>query len=128
MNSDYFEKITKKSASLFKAATLCGAIAGGGSPLENDSLAEFGENFGIAFQIRDDLSDIISLKEGATPNLNDLQTLPLIHMNNGKCFGKNLFKVFLQINWKMVQNKRLLQKNSMSSWKILDLSLTAKEK
>ena len=59
---DYFEKIMKKSASLFRAATLCGAIAGGGSSLENDSLAEFGENFGIAYQIRDDLSDIISLK------------------------------------------------------------------
>ena len=28
---DYFEKIRKKSASLFRAATLCGAIAGGGS-------------------------------------------------------------------------------------------------
>jgi geranylgeranyl pyrophosphate synthase len=77
---DYFEKIMKKSASLFRAAALCGSIAGGGSKLENVSLEEFGENFGIAYQIRDDLSDIASLREGATPNLNDLQTLPLIHM------------------------------------------------
>jgi geranylgeranyl pyrophosphate synthase len=90
---DYFEKIMKKSASIFRAATLCGAIAGGGSSLENDSLAEFGENFGIAYQIRDDLSDIISLREGATPNLNDFQTLPLIHMNSA---ANSLEKNFLQ--------------------------------
>ena len=93
---DYFEKIRKKSAALFRAATLCGAIAGGGSSLENESLAEFGENYGMAYQIRDDLSDIIFLKEGATPNLNDSQTLPLIHMNNSSnSLGKNLLQSFL---------------------------------
>jgi len=93
---DYFEKIRKKSAALFRAATLCGAIAGDGSPLENNSLAEFGENFGIAYQIRDDLSDIISLKEGETPSLNDLQTLPLIHLNTAASSSeKNLLQSFL---------------------------------
>ena len=92
---DYFEKITKKSASLFRAATLCGSIAGGGSSLENESLAEFGENFGMAFQIRDDLSDIFSLKEGVTPSLNDLQTLPLIHMNTVGYMGKKILQSFL---------------------------------
>jgi len=79
---DYLEKITKKSASLFKAATLCGAIAGEGSSLEKNSMAEFGENFGIAYQIRDDLSDITTLKENLALNPNDFQTLPLIHMKN----------------------------------------------
>lgn len=93
---DYFEKIMKKSASLFSAATLCGAIAGGGSLLENDCLEEFGENFGVAYQIRDDLSDIVSLRGGATPNTNDLQTLPLIHMNSSaNSLEKNLLKSFL---------------------------------
>ena len=79
---DYFEKITKKSASLFKVATLCGAIAGEGSSLEKDSLAEFGEKLGMAYQIRDDLSDVTTLKEDLALNLNDFQTLPLIHMKN----------------------------------------------
>jgi geranylgeranyl pyrophosphate synthase len=93
---DYFEKIIKKSASLFRAATLCGAIAGGGSTIEKDSLTRFGENFGIAFQIRDDLSDITSLRDGATPNINDLQTLPLIHINNaGNSSQKKLLQSFL---------------------------------
>ena len=86
----------KKCASLFRAATLCGAIAGGGSSLENESLAEFGENLGIAFQIRDDLSDIVSLKKGAVPNPNDLQTLPLIHLNcSANSLEKNLLQSFI---------------------------------
>ncbi len=94
--SNYLEKITKKSASLFKAATLCGAIAGGGSPLESDGLAGFGENFGLAFQIRDDLADVSSLREGEAPNLNDLQTLPLIYMNSmANASEKRAFQSFL---------------------------------
>jgi geranylgeranyl pyrophosphate synthase len=94
--NDYFEKIMKKSASLFSAATLCGAIAGGGSPLEHDCLAIFGENFGLAYQIRDDLSDITPLREGTTPKLNDLQTLPMIHLNStASNLEKNLIQSFL---------------------------------
>jgi geranylgeranyl pyrophosphate synthase len=79
---DYFEKILKKSASLFKAATQCGAIAGGGSKLEHESLAEFGKNLGIAYQIRDHINDVTSLKDDLSLNPNDFQTLPLIYMKN----------------------------------------------
>ncbi len=91
--SDYFEKITKKSATLFRIATLCGAIVGGGSSLENDALAKFGENFGIAYQINDDLSDITSLREGVALSPNDFQTLPFIYVNNAK---KSTEKNFLR--------------------------------
>lgn len=80
--NDYFEKITKKSATLFKASTLCGAIVGRGSSSEKHSLAKFGENLGIAYQIRDDICDITSLREDLAPNPNDLQTLPLFYMNS----------------------------------------------
>jgi len=77
----YFKKIREKSASLFKAAAYCGALAGGGSPSEALSLASFGENFGIAYQLRDDLLDL-TLKENSI--LKDPQsgrvTLPLIHL------------------------------------------------
>jgi octaprenyl-diphosphate synthase len=76
----YLEKIKKKTASLFKAATQCGAIAGGGTTSEIVSLAKFGENYGMAYQISDDLSDIASLKDGLNPGQNDFQTLPFIHL------------------------------------------------
>lgn len=76
----YLEKIRKKTASLFKASTQCGAIAGGGSASEIVSLAKFGENYGMAYQISDDLSDIASLKDGLVPGPYDFQTLPFIHL------------------------------------------------
>jgi geranylgeranyl pyrophosphate synthase len=78
---EYFLKIKKKSASLFRAAMYCGALAGGGSSFEVESLAAFGENFGIAYQLRDDLLDL-KLAGGFIPK--DLKsgrvTLPLIHL------------------------------------------------
>jgi len=77
----YFEKIRKKSASLCKSATYCGAIAGGGSPAEQLALAKFGESLGIAYQLRDDMldftvnRDLINLKDIS----NGRVTLPLIY-------------------------------------------------
>jgi len=76
----YFKKIKEKSASLFKAATYCGALAGGGTPSEVESLSNFGENFGIAYQLRD---DVLDLRQKGTLMPRDLKsgriTLPLIH-------------------------------------------------
>jgi geranylgeranyl pyrophosphate synthase len=90
----YFEKIRKKTASLFKAATQCGAIAGGGTPAEIASLAEFGENYGMAYQISDDLSDIASLKGGLVLGQNDFQTLPFIHLYESTGKGEKYFQDF----------------------------------
>lgn len=79
--NEYFEKIRKKSASLFKAATQGGAIAGGGSDLEVKCLADFGEHFGMAYQLSDDLSDITSLGNGIPKDLRKRRiSLPLIHL------------------------------------------------
>jgi len=79
----YFRKIREKSASLFRAATYCGALAGGGTPLEVHALSTFGENFGIAYQLRDDILDL-TLKGNTV--LKDLAsgriTLPIIHSYN----------------------------------------------
>ncbi len=76
----YFEKIEEKSASLFRASAFCGALAGGGTRLEVDSLSTFGENLGIAYQLRD---DIVDLSQKGKIVLKDLKSgvvnLPLIH-------------------------------------------------
>jgi octaprenyl-diphosphate synthase len=78
--SDYLETIKRKSASLFKAATQCGAIAAGASRDEVDALAEFGENFGLAYQIKDDLSDVTALENAIPQDINEFRaTLPIIH-------------------------------------------------
>ena len=89
---DYFEKIKKKSATLFKVAAQCGAIVGGGTSSEIGSLAKFGENFGMAYQISDDLSDITSLKDGFIPGQNEFQTLPFIHLRDLAVGKENSFE------------------------------------
>jgi len=79
---EYFLKIKKKSAALFRASAYSGALTGGGSHFEIESLSRYGENFGIAYQLKDDLLDLTSSTE---PNLGDLKTvritLPLIHLH-----------------------------------------------
>lgn len=77
---DYFIKIKGKSASLFKASTECGAIAGGGSDVEVESLAKFGEYYGIAYQLKDDLEDLIDPDSLLLDMRNGRATLPLIYL------------------------------------------------
>lgn len=76
----YFKRIREKSASLFRAATYCGALAGGGTPSQALLLSDFGENLGIAYQIKDDLLD---LTQKGNLMLRDIKsgraTLPLIY-------------------------------------------------
>jgi len=79
--SDYIETIRKKSASLFKTSTQCGAIAAKAKRNEIDALSEFGENFGLAYQIKDDLLDIAPIKDDLPQDIKMLRaTLPIIHL------------------------------------------------
>jgi len=105
--SEYIEIITEKSAALFSSCCLLGGLLGGASekqaPLEVTSthsptrqhrelltgqvrsLADFGLNIGIAFQITDDLLDIIGdeSKTGKTHGSdidNNKLTLAMIHL------------------------------------------------
>jgi len=79
----YVEIARKKTASLFAASARCGAIMGGGRDEQIEALREFGECFGIAFQMKDDLLDITADERSlGKPAGNDLAerktTLPLI--------------------------------------------------
>jgi octaprenyl-diphosphate synthase len=79
----YVEIARKKTASLFAASAQCGAIMGGGGSAEIAALREFGEYFGIAFQMKDDLLDVIADERSlGKPAGNDLTerktTIPLI--------------------------------------------------
>lgn len=55
----YYEMINKKTACLISAAAEIGAIAGGASQQQATALRNYGTNLGIAFQIKDDLLDVI---------------------------------------------------------------------
>lgn len=54
---DYLKVIEYKTATAFETAAKLGAILGGGTEEQVMSLAEYGKNIGIAYQIRDDLID-----------------------------------------------------------------------
>jgi geranylgeranyl pyrophosphate synthase len=76
----YLERCRLKTGVLFRAACQLGALAGGG---RSESLSEFGERIGVAFQLLDDVLDIVGPPERTgKPRGADLLdgtvTLPLI--------------------------------------------------
>jgi octaprenyl-diphosphate synthase len=79
----YLEIARKKTGSLFAASAACGAIMGGGTAIQIAALRDFGESFGVAFQMQDDLLDMTADERSlGKPAANDLlerkTTLPLI--------------------------------------------------
>lgn len=80
----YLNIIREKTASLFTVACESGAILSSPGDGHRKKFKTYGENFGIAFQIRDDLLDLVGKEEktGKEPG-NDLKegkiTLPLIY-------------------------------------------------
>lgn len=82
---EYLDMITKKTASFFSCCCLVGSLIGDAPLQMRDSLASYGLNLGIAFQINDDILDLVSdeTKTGkSTKNdlLNGKFTLPIIHV------------------------------------------------
>ncbi len=53
----------RKTGALIRAACLMGVIAGGGSRQQMDAAVTFADNLGLAFQIRDDMLDVIGSSE-----------------------------------------------------------------
>lgn len=54
---------SRKTGALIKAACVLGVIAGQGSDIQLSSAASFAEHLGLAFQIRDDMLDVIGNAE-----------------------------------------------------------------
>ena len=54
---------SRKTGALINAACVLGAIAGGGSESQIDAAAQFAAALGLAFQIRDDMLDVIGTQE-----------------------------------------------------------------
>jgi len=84
---DYLSIIQKKTASLFSFSCFCGGRLGKVAANEIQALANYGLNFGIAFQIVDDCLDFIGDEKVMGKSLgSDLRkgkiTLPLIYLLN----------------------------------------------
>src|ERR1700674_1598675 len=55
---EYFDLIFRKTACLFSVCMRMGAILGGATPEQEESLAQYGRDLGMAFQIVDDVLDL----------------------------------------------------------------------
>jgi octaprenyl-diphosphate synthase len=82
---EYIDIITDKTAYLFRSCCLIGASLTGADKAQSRRLADFGLNFGIAFQIADDLADLTGSENKSDKSTGrDIDkhkpTLALIHL------------------------------------------------
>lgn len=81
----YYDVIRKKTASLLASCCACGAASTGASQEMIDKMHQFGENIGIAFQIKDDIFDFGDGDIGKPKGIDIKEkkiTLPLIYALN----------------------------------------------
>lgn len=82
----YYQVIKQKTAALFEACCAIGALSAGATDEEINQAQLFGQNLGIAFQIRDDIFDYYDSDEIGKPTGNDMAegklTLPVIYALN----------------------------------------------
>lgn len=82
----YYEIIKQKTASLITSCCRVGASSSGADNITIDKLTQFGENVGMAFQIKDDLFDYGAFEIGKPTGIDIKEkkmTLPLIYALNG---------------------------------------------
>ncbi len=80
----YLTVLAEKTGALIATSARFGAMFGGAKPESVEALAEFGETFGVAFQLSDDLLDITSetTQSGKTPGTDlreGVPTLPVLY-------------------------------------------------
>ncbi len=94
----YFDIIRKKTASLIASCCQIGAASTTSDPILIEKMRLFGENIGLAFQIRDDLFDFGENKSGKPAGLDIKEkklTLPIIYAlkNAPSDQAKNIRKI-----------------------------------
>lgn len=95
---DYYRRISAKTASLFSMAAEAGALISGAPQEEVKGLGKYGYNLGMAFQIVDDILDLVgSEKELGKPTGSDLRqgvvTLPVLYFIEEHRNWRNLPKI-----------------------------------
>ena len=83
----YFEMISQKTASLIATSCELGAITTTKKEKDRQATYSFGENLGMAFQIKDDLFDLLGNENDTGKNnggdvKRNMATLPLIYSKN----------------------------------------------
>jgi octaprenyl-diphosphate synthase len=81
---EHFDLIYRKTACLFSVCMRLGAILGGASPEQEEQVAKYGRDLGMAFQIVDDVLDLTASEQVlGKPVASDLRegkvTMAVIH-------------------------------------------------
>ncbi|QGN35754.1 polyprenyl synthetase family protein [Microlunatus sp. Gsoil 973] len=77
----YLQVLADKTAALISTSARVGAMIAGADPTVQDLLGDFGEKFGVVFQLSDDIIDITSDETGKTPGTDlreGVDTLPIL--------------------------------------------------
>ena len=77
---EFFIKTKKKTASAFRVAAQCGAMASGATQSDVEALAKYGEYFGTGYQLKDDLNNLFKGNPVPTDIMKGRLTLPLLNM------------------------------------------------
>jgi geranylgeranyl pyrophosphate synthase len=79
---EHLERVSDKTAALFELAARLGAVGGGYDEAQQEALASYGTQVGLAFQLADDLRDIIGGptlgRERGTDIREGVYTLPVL--------------------------------------------------
>lgn len=96
----YYNMIYQKTASLISTSCEIGAITASKEVTDRKNLALFGKNLGMAFQIKDDLFDLLGSagsvgKDVAADVKRNMVTLPLIHSygNSSKTVTRHIKRI-----------------------------------
>ena len=106
----YYKMIEKKTASLISTACELGAISATENEADHEALKTFGNNLGIAFQIKDDLFDLLGNqsetgKDLAKDVISNMITLPIVHSMNTA--DKQTVKQIGRLLRKVKKNKKI---------------------
>ena len=98
----YIDNIIGKTSAMFSIACNAGAYEGKCTKEERRAIDDFATNFGILFQIRDDLMDFVSTNELSLKTIhNDFwcgyYTLPAIHTFENTKYGEELLFIAKQL-------------------------------
>jgi len=79
-DDDYYQCISKKTATLFSASAKMGGLLAGAGPNDVACLEGYGTQLGLGYQVLDDLEEFLGLDQGKSSD-NVSVTLPRIYMN-----------------------------------------------
>ena len=96
--TDYFEAIEGKTASLMASSCRVGALTAGLDREQTEGLTEFGRCFGMVYQLRDDILDIVAVdnqlgKPAGQDLAEGIYTLPTLHALRDATVGDQLHEV-----------------------------------